>query len=94
MDGRIRLYQGDFFNFKSDFECDFDGLYGVGPNTFYFPIQNEYEGVRLCNFLKSDVYKKLILSTKINRQFVSDQSNLTPPYNNKSKDLSQTSVSA
>ena len=53
-----------------EFECDFDGIYGVGPNTFYFPIQNKEEGILLDRFFKSDVYKKLMLSTKTTRQFI------------------------
>ena len=53
-----------------DFECDFDGKYGVGPNTFYFPIKNEEEGIILYRFFKSDIYKLLILCTKTNRQFI------------------------
>ena len=55
---------------KLDFECDLDGIYGVGPNTFYFPVQNKEECIILCQFLKSDIYKKLLLSTKTNRQFI------------------------
>jgi len=53
-----------------EFEIDMDGLYGVGPNTFYFPIQNKREGILLEQFLKSDIYKTLLLSTKTNRQFI------------------------
>ena len=53
-----------------EFEYDIDGLYGVGPNTFYFPIQNKKEGILFEQFLKSDVYRKLLLSTKTNRQFI------------------------
>ena len=53
-----------------DFEIDLNGLYGVGPNTFYFPIQNKTEGILLERFLKSDVYRTLLLSTKTNRQFI------------------------
>jgi hypothetical protein len=53
-----------------DFECDFKGIYGVGPNTFYFPIQNEEEGILLETFFKSRVYKTLMMSTKTTRQFI------------------------
>ena len=53
-----------------EFECDFNGIYGVGPNTFYFPIQNNEEGIILSRFFKSEIYKLLILSTKTNRQFI------------------------
>ena len=53
-----------------DFECDFDGIYGVGPNTFYFPIKNKEEGILLDRFFKSDVYKKIMMSTKTTRQFI------------------------
>ena len=55
---------------RLEFEHDFNGLYGIGPNTFYFPIQNKEEGVILSEFFKSDIYKKIMLSTKTNRQFI------------------------
>ena len=42
-----------------------------GLNTdLFFPIQNKEEGFLLDNFFKSDLYKKLMLSTKTTRQFI------------------------
>lgn len=53
-----------------NFETDFDGKYGVGPNTVYIPLKNKKEGHILERFLKSRIYKTLALSTKTNRQFL------------------------
>ena len=53
-----------------EFECDMEGVYGVGPNTFYFPFQNKEDGYILEKFFKSDLYKNLMLSTKTTRQFI------------------------
>jgi len=50
------------------FETDFDGKYGVGPNTIYIPLTKK--GYLLERFLKSNVYRTLALSTKTNRQFL------------------------
>lgn len=52
------------------FETDFDGKYGMGPNTVYIPLKNKKDGPILERFLKSRVYKTLALSTKTNRQFL------------------------
>jgi hypothetical protein len=52
------------------FETDFEGAYGVGPNTFYIPFTTKREGLLLEKFLRSDIYKTLALSTKTNRQFL------------------------
>jgi len=52
------------------FKSDFDGKYGVGPNTFYIPFQTNKQGLLLENFLNSKTYKLLALSTKTNRQFL------------------------
>jgi hypothetical protein len=53
-----------------ELECDMEGVYGVGPNTFYFPFQNKEDGYILEKFFKSDLYKNLMLSTKTTRQFI------------------------
>ena len=52
------------------FETDYDGKYGVGPNTFYVPVKNILEKNKIENFLKSDDYKTMALSTKTSRQFL------------------------
>lgn len=52
------------------FEMDYEGKYGVGPNTFYIPFNTIAEGKRLEQFLKSDEYKMLALATKTTRQYL------------------------
>jgi len=53
-----------------DFEMDYTGKYGVGPNTFYIPFQTRTQGRNLEAFLKSDYYKTMALACKTNRQFL------------------------
>ena len=55
---------------KLEFEMDYTGKYGVGPNTFYIPFTTRNEGRNLEAFLKSDYYKILALACKTNRQFL------------------------
>lgn len=55
---------------KLELETDYEGKYGVGPNTLYFPVKNETEGKVLEHFLKGDVYKNLLYAVKTNRQFL------------------------
>jgi hypothetical protein len=52
------------------FEADFEGKYGVGPNTFFIPIASINEGKKLVKFLQSDEYKELALACKTTRQFL------------------------
>lgn len=53
-----------------NFEMDYEGKYGVGPNTFYIPFTKISEGKYLEQFLKSDEYKVLALATKTTRQYL------------------------
>lgn len=53
-----------------EFEMDYTGKYGVGPNTFYIPFQTVAQGRHLEAFLKSDHYKLLALACKTSRQFL------------------------
>ena len=53
-----------------EFEMDYTGKYGVGPNTFYIPFQTVTQGRHLEAFLKSDHYKLLALACKTSRQFL------------------------
>jgi hypothetical protein len=55
---------------KLDFEMDYTGKYGVGPNTFYIPFVTRNQGRNLESFLKSDYYKTLALACKTSRQFL------------------------
>jgi len=52
------------------FEMDYEGKFGIGPNTFYIPFNTVVEGKRLEQFLKSDEYKMLALATKTTRQYL------------------------
>ena len=53
-----------------EFEMDYTGKYGVGPNTFYIPFQTVAQGRHLEAFLKSDHYKLLAFACKTSRQFL------------------------
>jgi len=53
-----------------NFEMDYAGKYGIGPNTFYIPFNTMEEGKRLERFLKSEDYKSLALATKTTRQYL------------------------
>jgi hypothetical protein len=53
-----------------DFIMDYNGKYGIGPNTFYIPFDNFKQGKILERFLNSNIYKTLALATKTSRQFL------------------------
>ena len=55
---------------KLEFEMDYVGKYGVGPNTFYIHFTTQSQGRNLESFLKSDYYKTLALACKTSRQFL------------------------
>jgi hypothetical protein len=55
---------------KLEFEMDYTGKYGIGPNTFYIPFQTLTQGKHLEAFLKSEHYKLLALACKTSRQFL------------------------
>jgi hypothetical protein len=71
------------------FEADFDGKFGVGPNTFFIPIASINEGKKLVKFLQSDEYKELALACKTTRQFLKigfiEHLNLNKIYNKSNK---------
>jgi len=54
---------------KMEFAKDLDGQYGVGPNTFYIPLDDN-NSQKWIQFLESDDYKIMVSSTKTNRQFL------------------------
>lgn len=53
-----------------EFQMDYLGKYGAGPNTFIIPFKNRKEGKKLESFLQSDVYKVLANATKTTRQYL------------------------
>lgn len=53
-----------------DFKIDYQGTYGVGPNTFYIPFETKKQGKILEKFLKSENYKLLANATKTTRLFL------------------------
>lgn len=53
-----------------EFDMDYTGKYGVGPNTFYIPFKTFAQGKHLEVFLKSDHYKTIALACKTSRQFL------------------------
>lgn len=53
-----------------EFETDFEGKYGVGPNTFYLPINSLDEGLKLEQWFNSDIYKQIAYACKTSRQFL------------------------
>lgn len=55
---------------KLQFTMDYDGKYGIGPNTFYIPFETVEHGTKIEGFLQSQTYKLLALSTKTSRQFL------------------------
>jgi hypothetical protein len=55
---------------KLEYEMDYTGKYGVGPNTFYIPFKTMEQGRHIDAFLKSDHYKLLALACKTSRQFL------------------------
>jgi hypothetical protein len=55
---------------KLEFEMDYTGKYGVGPNTFYIPFKTFTQGKRIEAFLNSEYYKTIALASKTSRQFL------------------------
>jgi hypothetical protein len=55
---------------RFEFLMDWDGSFGVGPNTFYIPFDTEKEGQHIAAFLNSDKYKQLATCCKTSRQFL------------------------
>jgi hypothetical protein len=55
---------------KLEFEMDYTGKYGVGPNTFYIPFNTVTQGRRLNAFLKSHHYNVMAMACKTSRQFL------------------------
>lgn len=55
---------------KLEFEMDYTGKYGVGPNTFYIPFNTVLQGRKLNAFLKSEHYSIMALACKTSRQFL------------------------
>lgn len=53
-----------------DFKMDYDGNYGVGPNTFFIPFKTKKQGQLLETFFRSDDYKLLANATKTTRLFL------------------------
>jgi hypothetical protein len=55
---------------KLEFKMDYEGNYGIGPNTFYIPFQTKKEGKILERFFASSDYKTLANATKTTRYFL------------------------
>jgi hypothetical protein len=55
---------------KLEYEMDYAGKYGVGPNTFYIPFKTIEQGRHIDAFLKSDHYKLLASACRTSRQFL------------------------
>jgi len=53
-----------------EFKMDYNGEYGLGPNTFYIPFNTKKDGLILEKFLQSKDYKELALATRTSRQFL------------------------
>jgi hypothetical protein len=53
-----------------EFMVDWDGAYGVGPNTFYIPIQSQEDGLRWAKLLESEEYRMLGTACRTCRQFI------------------------
>jgi len=53
-----------------EFKMDFDGLWGIGPNTFYIPILSVTHGLALEKLLKSEDYLLIANAVKTTRQFL------------------------
>jgi hypothetical protein len=53
-----------------EFEMDYMGKWGAGPNTFYIPFQTDVQGRRLEAFLLGEVCQTLALATKTSRQYI------------------------
>ena len=55
---------------KLQFKMDYNGVFGVGPNTFYIPFYTKKQGKQLEHFFNSTHYKTLAVATKTTRQFL------------------------
>ena len=55
---------------RFEFVMDWDGEFGVGPNTFYIAFDTEQDGKRIAAFLASNEYKRLATCCKTSRQFL------------------------
>lgn len=55
---------------KYEYYMDWNGEYGVGPNTIYIAFSNDLQGNKLESFFKSDTYKELMFACKTCRQFL------------------------
>jgi hypothetical protein len=55
---------------KLEYEMDYTGKYGVGPNTFYIPFKTIEQGRHIEAFLRSDHYKLLASACRTSRQFL------------------------
>jgi hypothetical protein len=55
---------------KNEFEMDYSGEFGVGPNTFYIPFDSNIDGEKIEQFLKSNEYAFLVTATKSHRQYM------------------------
>ena len=53
-----------------EFMIDWDGEWGVGPNTFYIPIESVEDGMRWKQFLESPEYRTLAVACRTCRQFL------------------------
>jgi hypothetical protein len=60
------------FSISIDFKftIDWDGQFGVGPNTFYIPIKDEADGLMWKQFLESSDYHALATACRTCRQFL------------------------
>jgi hypothetical protein len=60
------------FSISIDFKftIDWNGEFGVGPNTFYIPIENEADGLVWKQFLESSDYRVLASACRTCRQFL------------------------
>jgi hypothetical protein len=55
---------------KYEYYMDWNGEYGVGPNTIYIAFSTDLQGIKLESFFKSDTYKELMFACKTCRQFL------------------------
>jgi len=53
-----------------EFQMDYCGEYGVGPNTFFVPFNTIEEGQKIEAFLKSPDYKTLVDASKSHRLYM------------------------
>jgi len=55
---------------RFEFVMDWNGEFGVGPNTFYVAFNTEQDGKHIAAFLDSEEYKQLATCCKTSRQFL------------------------